>query len=186
MPPCAQEVFDGPPEAWIPDVAQKLDAYRLLATARDAQAVLAARDALRDRYGPLPKPARTLVRVHLLRVACDALRVARVQSEGKVAILWYEGDGERLRERLAGAKRRALWPEPGVCYLLVSERPGPPHTEVLRVLIETLVPEPEAALRAKEEPVRAGDANMGSPKRRRGTRAGAKGGARRERRGAKR
>ncbi|GIW71100.1 MAG: transcription-repair-coupling factor [Planctomycetota bacterium] len=126
------------PASYIADLRLKLEAYRRLAAARTFEQVRAAAAELRDRYGPLPEPARTLVRVHLLRVACERLGVRRVAAEGKVAVLALRGEDTALRARLERSGARALWPEPGVCYLLVSERPAPPPEQVLAVLLREL------------------------------------------------
>ncbi|RME71010.1 MAG: transcription-repair coupling factor, partial [Planctomycetota bacterium] len=126
------------PADWIPHPSHKLDAYRLLATAHTEPALADAHAALRDRYGPLPPAARRLVRVHRLRLACERLGIERVQAEGKVAIVHHGADDAALREALRRCPYKVLWPEPGVCYIVIAERPEPPHEEVLERLLEIL------------------------------------------------
>src|SRR5450432_3871297 len=48
------------PDDYVPDAGQRLDFYRRLAQARDAEDVRATLEELKDRYGPLPDEARLL------------------------------------------------------------------------------------------------------------------------------
>ncbi|HUH08629.1 MAG TPA: transcription-repair coupling factor, partial [Egibacteraceae bacterium] len=57
------------PGSYIADEALRLEAYRKIASVRDATGVRAVREELVDRYGPLPEPAERLLSVAALRAA---------------------------------------------------------------------------------------------------------------------
>jgi transcription-repair coupling factor (superfamily II helicase) len=57
------------PKDYIDDDALRLEAYRKIASVRDAGAVKAVREELVDRYGTLPPPAERLLSVAALRAA---------------------------------------------------------------------------------------------------------------------
>ncbi|HVL98327.1 MAG TPA: transcription-repair coupling factor [Egibacteraceae bacterium] len=57
------------PRDYIADESLRLDAYRKIASVRDAAGVKAVRAELTDRYGPLPPPAERLLAVAALRAA---------------------------------------------------------------------------------------------------------------------
>jgi len=60
----------------------RLEAYRRLAAAEDAEAIAAVIDELTDRYGPLPEPAQRLVAVARLRLLCRRYGVTEVAATG--------------------------------------------------------------------------------------------------------
>ena len=58
-----------PPE-WVGQEALRLDLYRRISTATDAEGLAAVRAEAEDRFGPLPPPVRTLLAVASLRLVC--------------------------------------------------------------------------------------------------------------------
>ena len=98
-------ILDGPaylPDAYVPDEAQKLHAYRRLARASSVADVDALTDELRDRYGPLPPEAQTFVLGAALRVLGRDLGLERITLERDEARLAF-APGEGLA--LAAAQR---------------------------------------------------------------------------------
>ncbi len=68
------------PEDYVPDVHQRLSLYRKLSACRSDEEVDSLEEELRDRFGPLPADASSLlwlirVKVHLKRLGIDALTV---------------------------------------------------------------------------------------------------------------
>jgi transcription-repair coupling factor (superfamily II helicase) len=139
-------------ERYIPDAKQKIESYRRLAAAHSDDELFEAEAELRDRFGPLPEAARALVRWNRLRIACERLGIAKVSAEGKVAVLRFAGNGNELRRQLAYSRARALWPEAGTCYVVVSEEPGLAPEKVLDALVGALCIEREVAPGAEPEP----------------------------------
>ncbi|HEU0055441.1 MAG TPA: TRCF domain-containing protein, partial [Longimicrobium sp.] len=66
------------PEEYVPDEAQKLHFYRRLAKEEAVAGVDALQRELRDRYGPLPEEASTLLATHALRLLGGELGVERI------------------------------------------------------------------------------------------------------------
>jgi transcription-repair coupling factor (superfamily II helicase) len=67
------------PEAYVPEISQRLVLYKRLASARDDAEVDRVRDEILDRYGPLPADAENLLRVIRLKIAARRLGVAVVE-----------------------------------------------------------------------------------------------------------
>jgi transcription-repair coupling factor (superfamily II helicase) len=75
------------PEDYVPQERERLAAYRRLASARGADEVARVEEELRDRYGPLPEPARNLVQVAALREMARALGVLSVMRDARGVVL---------------------------------------------------------------------------------------------------
>jgi transcription-repair coupling factor (superfamily II helicase) len=67
------------PEAYVPEVSQRLALYKQLSGARDDEELGALRGELLDRYGPLPLEAQNLLEVIRLKIRCRRLGVVTVE-----------------------------------------------------------------------------------------------------------
>ena len=81
-------------ESYIPDMNQRLAAYRRLASARTIDEVSGFLDELRDRYGAPPPSVTNLAEYARIRVAADRLGLERVDREGTTAVLKFRGDAK--------------------------------------------------------------------------------------------
>jgi len=72
------------PNSYIEDSTQRLSLYKRLATASDHAEVEQLRSEIRDRYGPLPQEARTLISLMQVKVRLRNLKIreARLAEEG--------------------------------------------------------------------------------------------------------
>ncbi len=85
------------PDGYVPDDDAKLDLYRRLARAGASDDIDALAAELRDRFGPLPPPAATLLDVARLRVTGAALMMQHVLIQGDEARLTFRvGAAPRL------------------------------------------------------------------------------------------
>ncbi len=66
------------PDDYVSETPQRLGFYKRIAAARDPAALEEAAAELRERFGPLPEPARNLLRVARLRLAGEALGLERI------------------------------------------------------------------------------------------------------------
>ncbi len=78
--------------AYVPDVNQRLTAYRRMASARSLDDVAAFLDELRDRYGPPPPSVEHLARYARLRVEADRIGLDRIDREGEIVVLKFRAD----------------------------------------------------------------------------------------------
>lgn len=92
------------PEAYVPEVSQRLVLYKRLAGAADEEEVEQVRGELLDRYGPLPAEAESLLEVIRLKLLARDLAVAGVDyADGAVVLRTAAGsrvDPARLVELL--------------------------------------------------------------------------------------
>jgi len=70
------------PDEYVPGERLRLEAYRKLAAAATEEAVLAAIDELKDRYGELPEPALLLVDIARLRMAARKAGLGDIAAQG--------------------------------------------------------------------------------------------------------
>jgi transcription-repair coupling factor (superfamily II helicase) len=99
------------PPDYIGSDRLRLEAYRRLAAAPDADAIGAVVDELTDRYGSLPEPARRLVAVARLRLLCRGYGITEVATADttlKVTPLTLPESAQlRLARLYPGARYRA-------------------------------------------------------------------------------
>jgi transcription-repair coupling factor (superfamily II helicase) len=100
LPPPPDVVLDRPahlPDGYVPDDDVKLDLYRRLARAATSGEIDGLRDELRERFGPLPAMAETLLDMARLRVMGAALGLQNVLVRGDEARLTFRpGTAPRL------------------------------------------------------------------------------------------
>jgi len=100
LPQPPEVVVDTPshlPDGYVPDDDAKLDLYRRLARAGSSDDIDGLAAELRDRFGPLPPPAATLLDVARLRVTGAALGAQHVLVQGDEARLTFRvGTAPRL------------------------------------------------------------------------------------------
>ena len=80
--------------SYIPDMNQRLAAYRRLASARTLDEVDGFVDELRDRYGAPPVSVANLAEYARIRVTADRLGLDSVDREGTTAVLKFRGDAK--------------------------------------------------------------------------------------------
>jgi transcription-repair coupling factor (superfamily II helicase) len=75
------------PEAYVPEVSQRLVLYKRLASARDDAEVDRIRDEILDRYGPLPDDAKNLLSVIRLKIVARRLGVVAIEvAKGELVL----------------------------------------------------------------------------------------------------
>jgi transcription-repair coupling factor (superfamily II helicase) len=142
MPP--EVVLDRPahlPDGYVPDDDIKLDLYRRLARAATSGDIEQLRDEMRERFGPLPEPAETLLHMARLRVLGATLGVQHILARGDEARLTFRPGAT---PRLAG-----LTPALDEVQLAVEvRRTVPLSLRLMRLGGEPLIPAMVRALRA--------------------------------------
>ncbi|HET6836901.1 MAG TPA: transcription-repair coupling factor [Gemmatimonadales bacterium] len=100
QPPPPEIVLDRPahlPDGYVPDDDVKLDLYRRLARAATSGEIDGLRDELRERFGPIPVTAETLLDMARLRVMGAVLGLQNVLVRGEEARLTFRpGTAPRL------------------------------------------------------------------------------------------
>jgi transcription-repair coupling factor (superfamily II helicase) len=71
------------PADYIPDLEQKMDAYRAVAAAASKRELSQIAADWSDRYGPIPPPAQQLLQVMELKQIAKSLGFSRLKPEGK-------------------------------------------------------------------------------------------------------
>ena len=79
-------------ETFIPDMNQRLSAYRRMASARTFDEVQSVLDELRDRYGTPPASVRNLAQYARIRLMADRIGLESVDREGRIVVLKFRQD----------------------------------------------------------------------------------------------
>ncbi len=79
-------------ETYIPDMNQRLSAYRRMASARSLEDVTTFLEELRDRYGPPPVSVTNLAQYARVRVVADRIGVESLDREGSTIVLKFRQD----------------------------------------------------------------------------------------------
>jgi transcription-repair coupling factor (superfamily II helicase) len=77
------------PEDYIPDVHLRLQLYKRMASASDADRLDDLEAELVDRFGPLPPPSKTLLVVHRMRQRAAALGIRRFELGAAAGIVEF-------------------------------------------------------------------------------------------------
>ena len=86
------------PDDYVPSAEAKLDLYRRLTAATEPQALEALREEVRDRFGPLPGPAKAFFASAQLRVIGGTLGIEGVLVRGEEArITFHDSAAPRLK-----------------------------------------------------------------------------------------
>jgi transcription-repair coupling factor (superfamily II helicase) len=80
------------PDDYIEAQEAKLDVYRRIASATEAEELAALREELRDRFGPLPPPAEAMVAAAMLRIVGGRLGIEGILVRGDEARITFRPD----------------------------------------------------------------------------------------------
>jgi transcription-repair coupling factor (superfamily II helicase) len=105
------------PPDYVPDDGLRIDLYRRLGRSRTEDAIGAIVAELADRFGELPDPARTLVRLSAIRAAASRVGVRSVTGAERRVILRVERPND-VRAALSGVRKFLREVEPGIVHLV--------------------------------------------------------------------
>ena len=81
-------------ERYIPDMNQRLSAYRRMASARTLEDVDRLLEELADRYGPTSAPVLNLAQHARVRVTADRIGLESVERDGATVVLKFRQDAK--------------------------------------------------------------------------------------------
>ena len=88
------------PEEYIPDIDQRLAAYRRLARMNELREIADFKSEMLDRFGPLPEAAANLLLKIMLRVQCIRAGASRLDLVGQQLTLGFSSAHQRRPEAL--------------------------------------------------------------------------------------
>jgi len=80
------------PSAWLEETKVRISAFRELSEAGTEKAVKALEASWRDRFGPLPEPAKRLVEIARIKALASAEGISSVEIQGQRLMLHRNGD----------------------------------------------------------------------------------------------
>jgi len=131
-------------DTYIPDMNQRLSAYRRMASARTFEEVQAFLEELRDRYGTPPRSVQNLAQYARIRLMADRIGLEGLDREGSIVVLKFRQDA-----RVEPARLPRLIQSRGDLTLV------PPGVLRLDLGKPAAAPEGTAAPKARRAPVRA-------------------------------
>ena len=125
------------PQEYVEDLPARLDLYQRLSRVRSVEDIRQMQEELRDRFGPLPRQAHSLLYTVRVRVLAEAAGVDAVTMQTSSVVI-------RLREDVGGARpalEKALGPHVRVGNRLLHmelERLDRPWGQALLELVESI------------------------------------------------
>ncbi len=118
-------------ESYIPDMNQRLSAYRRLASARSLEEVDQSLEEMRDRYGTPPDSIAHLAQYARIRLLADRIGLESLDREGRTVVLKFRPDARidpALLLRLIQERGDLTLLPPAVLRLDLTRAPGAPAT----------------------------------------------------------
>jgi len=94
------------PETYVSDIDQRLASYKRLARMAEPSEVVGFYEELRDRFGPLPEPARVLMDKIMLKVICKKIGIQRLDLADQRLVLSFSRDCPFSPEKITGLIER--------------------------------------------------------------------------------
>jgi transcription-repair coupling factor (superfamily II helicase) len=88
------------PESYAPDVNSRIILYRRLSKAGGLKDIKAVELELKDRFGPLPEEARSLLELSQIKLLAKAVRATRLEYSGKGLKLSFSEDPRKNRDHV--------------------------------------------------------------------------------------
>jgi transcription-repair coupling factor (superfamily II helicase) len=130
------------PEAFVPEVNQRLTLYKRLAEIERDDEVAAMRAELADRFGPLPPAVETLLDVVALRVAAKVIGVERVEARAGRAVFTFAQSTsvtpERILNVIAKSRGAMMLKKEYTLEARVPEGPWPAVRDAIRAALASL------------------------------------------------
>jgi len=130
------------PEAYVPEVNQRLALYKRLAEIERSEDVADARAELTDRYGPPPPAVEGLLDVVGLRVAARGLGIERVEAGGGRAVLTFAASTpvtpERMLKTIAASRGALKLRKEYTVEARIPAEPWPAVRDALAKLLDAL------------------------------------------------
>jgi transcription-repair coupling factor (superfamily II helicase) len=130
------------PEAYVPEVNQRLALYKRLAEIERAEEVAPMRAELADRFGPPPAAVETLLDVVALRVLARELGVERVEARGGRALFTFAPSTpvspERILKVIAGSRGALALKKEYTLEARIPDGPWPAVRGALGAVLESL------------------------------------------------
>ncbi|MGA1868749.1 MAG: transcription-repair coupling factor [bacterium] len=114
------------PDDYIHNINQRLSIYKRLSMIDDSQLLQNIEDELKDIYGPLPQPAKTLLQIIEIKILGRHLGIHKIERQGKIIqFIFSDKDtkmGEKIVEIVAQYKDLLLLNPPDIVYLILKEK----------------------------------------------------------------
>lgn len=127
------------PDAYIPDIPSRLQAYKMLADASDDAMLEARLEELSDRFGPYPVPVRNLQTLMRIRLLVRPMRVKVLTLSGFKLVIHFDASSPLNRKRLVELvtkqpKRYFLTQDQRLSVVLTEEEQRDPERCVKNLL----------------------------------------------------
>lgn len=128
------------PDNYVPSQELRLEAYRRLATVRTLSQIHDITTEWRDRFGPLPSPAQTLIDVASLRAQCIELGITEIltqRNDIKISPVALRASQTKALRRLSP---QAIFTEPNATLTVPIRRNTNPIETISTLLQELFDP----------------------------------------------
>jgi len=127
------------PKSYIPQDRQRMDVYRKIAVARNAEALKQIETELDDIYGPLPEEVTMFLETAQLKILASKKGIKSITKSGaELTFIFKKGTDIRIENLLSSVSGKLHIPSPGTAYLRLSKNYFEPKT-LLSALRKTFI-----------------------------------------------
>ncbi len=124
------------PESYIPDLSQRLDVYKKVASVKNEDDVFDVTDELIDRFGDVPQAVKGLIDVALLRNRAAQRGFVEITQRADTLYFYMKELDMQLASKIAGAFKRRAMVSPGKKpYIAVKMQEGTPALDTMREVL---------------------------------------------------
>ncbi|MBR2474567.1 MAG: transcription-repair coupling factor [Clostridia bacterium] len=128
------------PEKYIRSTAQRIDAYKKIASVESSEDMMDVYDELSDRYGPLPKQADTLLRISLIRALGGEADFEKIEKRNGSALFFAKTYALSAWKRLIAEYKGRLFVSAGnIPYVTLKLNESEPITEQILGMLKKYI-----------------------------------------------
>jgi transcription-repair coupling factor (superfamily II helicase) len=130
------------PETYVSGIDQRLVSYKRLARMTEPSEVVRFSEELRDRFGPLPEPAKILIDKIMLKVACKELGIERLDLVDQRLVLSLSEDcrvsPKKITDLIQGDPKRFRLTPDNVLEISMQSGPSDDPLEATKKVLQDL------------------------------------------------
>lgn len=124
------------PESYIPDLSQRLDVYKKVASVKSEDDVWDVTDELIDRFGDVPQAVKGLIDVAMLRNRAAQMGFVEITQRADTLYFYMKELDMELASKIAAALKRRAMVSPGAKpYIAVKMPEGTLPLDTMREVL---------------------------------------------------
>lgn len=125
------------PDYYIENLQQRIDAYKKIADIRTREDAADVESEFRDRYGKLPRQARELIEISLLKSFAENVGISEIKElDGKIKLFVEDINPDKAINLITSLKGRVSFKDTGKKFIAVSPLSNQNSLNLLKEVLE--------------------------------------------------